>query len=135
MSNLCGKNGKVKFGTAGAEVLLNAKEWTSNIDAGQLDVSTFEETGANFKKYISCLRDWKATVTCIVTDSGDEVDLISAIGNPKSLLLYITDTIYISSGTVGAILTSFDISTPVGGEISLTLNFQGTGEGLTVHTS
>lgn len=125
MATITGKKGHVKWGIDGFEIEnQQVNEWSLDYGYEEVDTTQFSASGVTAKSHILGLADWTASIT---SNYSDLYTPLSPSATARSLLLYYDTTHYFESGSTGAYLTGYTITTPVAGKITVTYTFQGSG--------
>ncbi len=122
MAMLHGRAGSVSFAGGGAEDLLRITSWTADATADVAETTAMSD--ANYwKSYLAGFKDWTATVEV----NSNTASFLTSLGEATPAALVLT----LVAGTTltgNAFMTGASMSEPVDGIVTITYNFQGTGE-------
>ncbi|SCY25175.1 phage tail tube protein [Alkaliphilus peptidifermentans] len=122
---IAGRKGKVEIGDN--TLVSEIKNWSLDIGSETIDTSCF---GVEWKQYIAGIMEWTASAEGmfnVQNDTDGQKALQTAFLNGETVLLklYVNATVYYS-GT--AIITSLSIEDDVSDAVTISFEFQGTGE-------
>lgn len=119
---LTGKDGSVMLG---ANRVAEMKSWSLDLGADDIDVSNFDSAG--WKEFLSGLKEWSGSFegNFAPDDTTGQRALLTAWLNGEAL----TATFKVSEAITftGKILVKPSIETPVDGEVTFSVDAQGTG--------
>lgn len=121
---IAGKSGKLNLGT---NPVSDIKNWSLELGIDTLDVTAL---GDDWKRFIAGLKEWSVSAEgsfAVNTDTNGQAALQTAFLNSSEveLKLYVNTTDYYS-GT--AYISSLSVEDPVDDAVSVSFEFQGTGE-------
>lgn len=120
---ITGQAGNVKIGTTAVAEIDN---WKLNISAEMLESTDFDSDG--WKEFIAGLKEWSGSFSgnWDMTDTAGQLAMQGGLiaGTLITLRLDVDGTHYYSGS---AFIKSGGIETPVGGKVTVSFDFQGTG--------
>ena len=121
---IAGKGGKLSIG---AEKVSSIESWSLDLGLDTLEITAL---GDDWKTFISGLKEWSASAEgsfLIHTDTNGQTALQNAYlnGTEVNLRLYLNATNYYSGN---AFISGLSVEDPVDDKISVSFEFQGSGE-------
>ncbi len=125
MTVLMGMGGKVTYAT---NFVAEVKEWSIDLGADVIDITAMKtDNSTAWRKFLAGLKEWSGSIQFAgadLTDTNGQKAMFDAVGGAAAELVLYLDASHTLTGD--AIIKGFPISANVEGEVTGSVDFQGT---------
>lgn len=124
---LAGKNGSISIPGTPFAPIMQIREWTLQLNAGNYDASVL---GDSWRHFVAGLRDWQGTITGyydLVLDETGQQAIYNALVTSSTLVVYMQTAPGGGAFEGTVIFTRMLVTDPVDGLITIAFDYIGTG--------